>query len=331
MTEQLRLLLGTARLRALVLLLAMTGLASLVLNAFDATAMPWVTSAQTLLALSVPLGALAILVSSLEPAARVRWLVILLPVAGALLLGLTGEPRLLLPLAGVALGWALAGIFLFRPRQPQLAQQAIKALRRGRYEDAQAAMDALLLTEPEVAAHYRLRAEILRLAGDLERARDDYRHMARLAPQDASAWNGLAEVLLQAGQHQEARDAGMRALALAPEDWVAYYNLGMVEDRLRLPQEASVHLREALSRRVPDARHRLLLRLYLMRAQVRLDDRAGAQQTLQQLLGERSGLQEWQRLLVHKQAAPLRKVLAEDIQLAQALMDEDAPLEILLP
>ncbi len=331
MTEQLRLLLGTARLRALVLLLAVTGLASLLLNAFDADAMPWVTSAQTLLALSVPIGALAILVSSLEPAARVRWLVILLPVAGALLLGLTGEPRLLLPLAGVALGWALAGIFLFRPRQPQLAQQAIKALRRGQYEDALAAMDALLLTEPEVAAHYRLRAEILRLAGDLARARDDYLHMTRLTPQDASAWNGLAEVLLQAGQHEEARDAGLRALALAPEDWVAYYNLGMVEDRLRLPREASVHLREALSRRVPDARHRLLLRLFLMRALVRLDDRAGAQETLQQLRGERSGLQEWQRLLVHEQAAPLRKVLAEDIQLAQALMDEDAPLELLLP
>ncbi len=331
MTEQLRLLLGTARLRALVLLLALTGLTSLVLNAFDADAMPWVTSAQMLLALSVPVCALAILVSSLEPAARVRWLVILLPVAGALLLGLTGEPRLLLPLAGVALGWTLAGIFLFRPRQPQLAQQAIKALRRGQYEDALAAMDALLLTESEVAAHYRLRAEILRLAGDLARARDNYRQMTRLTPQDASAWNGLAEVLLQAGQHQEALDAGLRALALAPEDWVAFYNLGMVEDRLRLPLEASVHLREALSRRVPDARHRLLLRLYLMRAQVRLDDRAEAQQTRQQLRGERSGLQEWQRLLVHEQAAPLRKVLAEDIQLAQALMDEDAPLELLLP
>ena len=66
MTEQLRLLLGTARLRALVLLLAVTGLASLVLNTFGADAMPWVTSAQTLLALSVPVGALAILVSSLD-------------------------------------------------------------------------------------------------------------------------------------------------------------------------------------------------------------------------------------------------------------------------
>ena len=331
MIEALRNLLGTARLRALLLLLAMTGLASLVLNTFDAEAMPWATTVQTLLALSVPVGAVLILVSSLEPAARRRWLVILLPVAGALLFGLTGEPRLLLPLAGVALGWALAGIFLFRPRQPQLAQQAIRALRRGEHAEALTSMDALLLAEPEVAAHYRLRAEILRLAGDLERARTDYQHMTRLTPDDPGAWNGMAEVLLQAGRHDAARDAGLRALALAPDDWVAYYNLGMVEDRLHLPQEAADHLCEALARRVPDARHRLLLQLYLARAQMRMADRAGAQASLQQLRAEQGGLAEWQRLLAHDQAAPLRKVLAEDIQLAQTLMDEDAALEMLVP
>jgi len=327
MAEQLRLLLGTARLRAMLLLLATTGLASLMLNAFDAEANPWVTSVQTLLALSVPLGAVLILIAGLAPAARVRWLVISLPVAGALLAGLTGEPRLLLPLAGVALGWALAGMFLFRPRQPQLARQAIQALRRGRHAEALAAMDALLLTEPEVAGHYRLRAEILRLTGELEGARDDYRQMTRLTPQDASAWNGLAEVLLQAGRFEEAREAGLQALALAPDDWVASYNLGMIEDRLRMPQEAAASLRAALAGRVPDARHRLLLRLYLARAQLRLDDRAGAQETLVQLRREQAGLQEWQKLLTHEQAAPLRKVLAGDIRLAQALMEEDASLE----
>lgn len=331
MTETLRNLLGTARLRALLLLLALTGLASLALNAFDAAAMPWVTTVQTLLALSVPVGAVLILVSSLEPAARKRWLVILLPVAGALLFGLTGEPRLLLPLAGVALGWALAGFFLFRPRQPQLAQQAIRALRRGEHAEALAAMDSLLLAEPEVAAHYRLRAEILRLAGDLERACGDYQRMTRLTPADASAWNGMAEVLLQAGRHEAARDAGLRALALAPDDWVAYYNLGMVEDRLQMPQEAADHLREALARRVPDGRHRLLLHLYLARAQMRMGDRAGALAALQQLRTEQDGLAEWLRLLQHDQAAPLRKVLAEDIQLAQEMMEAGVALEALAP
>ena len=331
MAERLRHLPGTARLRAMLLLLAGTGLASLVLNALDAAANPWVTSVQTLLALSVPVGALLIFVTGLAPAARLRWLLILLPVTGALLLALTGEPRLLLPLTGAALGWALAGIFLFRPRQPRLAQQAIRALRRGEHDAALAATDALLLAEPDVAAHYRLRAEILRLSGELERAAGDYRRMTGLAPQDASAWNGLAEVLLQGGQHEEARAAGTRALTLAPEDWVAYYNLGMVEDRLLMPQEAATHLREALSRRVPDARHRLLILLYLARAQLRLGERDSARETLARMRQERGGLAEWQRLLAHAPAAPLRAVLVEDIRLAQALLEGDDALEQLAP
>lgn len=329
MIERLRLRVGTARLRAMALLLALTGLLSLALNSFDAGAMPWVIPLQTLLALSVPVGALLILLSAQEPPARRRWLIVLLPVAGALLLSLVVEARLRMPLTGVALGWALAGWFLFRPRQPRQVQLAIRALRRGRHAEALAAMDALLQIEDDVAPHYRLRAEIRRLAGDLDGASRDYRRMTRLTPDDANAWNGLAEVLLQSGRHQEAHDAARRARRLAPDDWVAGYNLGMIEDRLRLPELAGKHLREALSARVPDARHRLLLRLYLARAQMRMEDRAGALETLQLLRRERRGLDEWNELLAHDQAEPLRKALAQDIRLAQALMEDDGALDTL--
>ena len=329
MIERLRLRVGRARLRAMALLLALTGLLSLALNSLDAAAMPWVIPLQSALALSVPVGALVILLSALEPPARRRWLIVLLPVAGALLLSLVVEARLRMPLTGVALGWGLAGWFLFRPRQPRQVQLAIRALRRGRHAEALAAMDDLLKAENDVAAHYRLRAEIRRLAGDLDGASRDYRRMTRLTPAEANAWNGLAEVLMQSGRHQEAHDAARRARQLAPGDWVAGYNLGMIEDRLRLPELARKHLREALSARVPDARHRLLLRLYLARAQMRTGDRAGALETLQLLRRERKGLAEWNELLAHDQAEPLRKALAQDIRLAQALMEDDGALDAL--
>lgn len=330
MLDFLRLRLGTARLRALVLLLALTGLASLVLNAFDAEALAWVTPVQTLLALSVPAGAVIILLAGMEPSTRTRWLAILIPVAGALLLAMVVEQGLRLPLAGVALGWLLAGWFLFRPRQPRQLQRAIRAMRRGDHEAARAAMDALIRAEPDVPAHYRLRAEMQRLAGDLAGAQRDYRRMTRLAAQDAGAWNGLAEVLLQAGRHAAAHEAALRAHDLAAGDWVASYNLGMIEDRLNLPQEALQHVGEALAMKVPDARHRLLLRLYQLRALVRLGDRGGALKALQHLRTERRGLAEWQTLLAHEQAEPLRHVLAQDIELAQALMADETALERLL-
>ncbi len=328
MSEFLRF--GTARLRAIFLLIALTGLASLVLNALDSTENPWITPLQTLLAFSVPVGAVVIYVTGLERSSRWRSIIILLPVALALVLTLVVEASLRLPLAGVALGWALAGWFLFRPRQPRQVQVAIRALRRGRQREALAAMDELIELEPDVAAHYRLRAEIQRLDGDLSGASRDYRRMTRLAPEDAGAWNGLAEVLLQAGRHQQALEAARQAALLAPGDWVASYNQGMIEDRLGLARSALEHAGEALAAGVPDARHRLLLQLYLARARMRLGDRAGAEEALQQLRRERKGLEEWQRLLTHEQAATLRKVLEDDIQLAHALMNDSAAPETLI-
>ncbi|MDE0609653.1 MAG: tetratricopeptide repeat protein [Anaerolineaceae bacterium] len=325
MTEFLRF--GTARLRAVFLLIALTGLASLVLNALDATQNPWITPLQTLLAFSVPVGAVVIYVSGLDPSSRWRAIITLLPVALALVLTLVVEANLRVPLAGVALGWALAGWFLFRPRQPRQLQIAIRALRRGRHGEALAAMDELVKLEPDVAAHYRLRAEILRLDGNLSRASRDYRRMTRLAPGDPGAWNGLSEVLLQAGRHQEALEAARQAARLAPGDWVASYNQGMIEDRLGLARPALEHAGQALAANVPDARHRLLLSLYLVRAQIRLGDRAGAEEALQHLRREGKGLEEWQRLLAHEQAATLRKALEDDIQLARALMKDDAALD----
>lgn len=328
MAELLRI--GRARLRALFLLVALTGLASLALSALDATGTPWITPLQTLLAFSVPVGAVVIYVTGLEPAARRRATIVLLPAALATLLTLFVEASLRLPLAGVALGWALAGWFLFRPRQPRQLQVAIRAMRRGRRREALAAMDELIGLEPDVAAHYRLRAEILRLDGELSRASRDYRRMTQLAPGDAGAWNGLAEVLLQAGRHQEALEAARRAARLAPGDWVASYNQGMIEDRLGLAGAALAHAAEALAAGVPDARHRLLLRLYLARARMRLGDRAGAEEALQHLRREGKGLEEWQRLLKHEQAATLRQALEVDVQLADALMKDDAALEQLI-
>ncbi|MCY4022698.1 MAG: tetratricopeptide repeat protein [Anaerolineaceae bacterium] len=325
MTEFLRF--GTARLRAVFLLIALTGLASLVLNALDARENPWTTPLQTLLAFSVPVGAIFIYVSGLDPSSRRRSIIILLPMALALVLTLVVEANLRLPLAGVALGWALAGWFLFRPKQPRQVQQAIRALRRGRHREALAAMDEIIRLEPKVAAHYRLRAEILRLDGNLSRASRDYRRMTDLAPGDAGAWNGLAEVLLQARRHQEALEAAREAARLAPGDWVASYNQGMIEDRLGLARPALEHAGEALAANVPDARHRLLLNLYLARARMRLGDRAGAEKALRHMRRERKGLEEWQRLLAHEQAATLRKVLEGDIQLALALMQDDAALD----
>lgn len=320
MIDRFRLFLGPARLRSLFLLIALTGLASLILNAL-VTQYDWVRPVQTLLALAALIGALVIIGGRLEPEDRARWAAVLLPAVGAVLLGLLVLPNLLLPLTGAALGWIVAGLFLFRSRGPMEYQKAIRYLRRNEYEEAVRAMDGLIKSEPNDPNHYRFRAELLRLWGKLDRARRDYARIIELEPDSAVAYNGLAEVSLQSGDYERALEAAFKAAELAPDEWVALYNLGMIEDRLSRSADAITHLEKALLLKVPDVRHRLLIHLYLARACVRLGDLTRAEEQLKAMKKHRSGLEEWQKILENKQATTLRSVLGADVQTAQDLVD----------
>jgi tetratricopeptide (TPR) repeat protein len=320
MIEQFRTFLGPARIRALILLLALTGLASLILRAFD-TPESDTSVAQSIALIVFLVGTILIIGSALDREGRVRWLSILAPAAGAIALGLTVLPNFLLPLSGAAVGWIIAGAIIFRPRIPREFQQAVKHLRKGEYEAAVQSMNAAIKDDPDNENYYRFRAEAFRLWGKLDRARKDYEKMIELAPDSPVAYNGLAEVHLQSGKYAEAQQAGQRAYKLAPDEWVAAYNLGMIEDRLNQPQSAVQHLQAALEQRVPDARHRLLIHLYLARAHKRMGNEEAAKAEIESLRRERGGLEEWQKLLVHEQAAPLRAVLVDDVQLAQDLVD----------
>lgn len=324
MINRLTLFLGEGRLRALFLLLATTGLLSLILNAVEAD---WVVTAQTLLVFIFVAGAFGIVLSALPSYERGRWLGILTPALGLVLLAFTVLPHLMPLLLGGALGWILAGMFIFKPRTPMAYQNAIKHLRKNEYADAVKEMDQIIKDEPQQTNHYRFRAEILRLWGKLDRARRDYRKMIEIDPESAVGYNGLAEVELQAGNYAQAREAGLRAYELAPQEWVAAYNLGMIEDRLHKSADAIEHLYEALTLKVPDARHRLLIYVYLIRAHIRQGDSESAERELASLRKNQSGLKEWKILLENEQAETLRAVISQDIELAEALIDGEITVD----
>lgn len=318
MIDRFQLFLGPARVRALVIVIAGTGLVSLVLNAV-VDEYEWVRPVQMLLFFAAIIGAVIIIGGRLDPVERGRWSAVLLPSLGALLLGATVLPHLMLPLAGAAVGWVVAGLLLFRTKTPTEYQQAIRHLRRGEYEEAVKMMDEVIRAEPNEAAHYRFRAELLRLWGKLDRARRDYYKMTELEPESAVAFNGLAEVHLQAGDYEKALDAALRAAELAPEEWVAQYNLGMIEDRLSRSGDVIEHLGKALAFKVPDARHRLLIHLYLARAHARLGQWDDARTHIDQIKRHKGGLEEWQKILASPQAETLRSVLGADVELAQEI------------
>jgi hypothetical protein len=97
----------------------------------------------------------------------------------------------------------------------------------------------------------------------------------------------------------------------------------MIEDRLQHSQNVLDNLDKALGAGIPDSRHRLLVYLWMARAQARLGNVGAAEETVELMRKERDGLKEWQAIISDDQAAVLRDVLEDDIKLAAAVMADD--------
>lgn len=321
--NEFRFFLGSRRFNALLGLLLVTGLAS---TFFLFVNQPWSVTLQTLAFVVFIIGALGIIFSAMDGDQRYRGGAILFPAVLALLIGALIVPAYFGFAVGAAVGWLVAGALIFgRSREPIAYKKAVKAMRKGDFDTAVKAMDAIIQAEPTTAHHYRFRAELLRFANKLPRAKSDYERMKNLAADDterAVAYNGMAEVDLQARQFNAALVSARKAFELAPLDWVTAYNLGMIQDRLNDSEGVLTSLNDGLKGRViPDARHRLLIGLYMARAHTRLEQTAEAAAVVNQLQRDRGGLREWELLLADKNAGVLRDVLAEDINALKKLLD----------
>lgn len=325
--------LNTPRGRLSVALLIITGMISLTLGTFFPNAL-WTFPVTILLVLTFVIG--TVLIYTPE-GGRLRTLVISAPAIGAVILGLTVLPQFVLALSGAGVGWIVAGFLLFRKQTPREVMQAIRQMRKGNYEQALEAIDVMIKRDKDDPEHYRLRAMIFRLDGRLDRAKRDYDTILKLAGNGANgdavraeAYDGLSEVHLQAGRFEHALEAALAAHRLFPENWVPLYNLGLINDRLKDADAAIGYLNQALVKRIPDVRQRLLAHFYLVRAYARLKNHDEANAHLELMKTLWSGLEGLEKLLSDEQSAPLSAVLADDVATARALMTGDMRVSGLL-
>jgi tetratricopeptide (TPR) repeat protein len=320
--------LGPGRARLFMIILVASGLTSLTLS-LAAADQEWSIPAQTALALAFLAAAAVIIGTRLPRPAQIRLLLTIGPALGLAALGLVLPRNLFSAAVGAAFGWLLAAQFLFRNRVRMEYRTAIKALRKRDYTEAIQVMTDLIKTDQQNPEHYRFRAELNRLAGRMGPATRDYEQVVKLSPDTAVGYNGLAEVYLQQGDYQKAKVYGEDAYRREPGYWVAPYNLGMIEDRLGESQAALEHLDAVIEKGLPDSRHRLLTYLWMARAHYRLGQVDRADEALQRLKREGKGLREWRTIFADAQAETLRKVLQEDVQLAERAVHEDSDAEAL--
>ncbi|MCA9889938.1 MAG: hypothetical protein KC546_16275 [Anaerolineae bacterium] len=325
MLNQFRTFLGPNRFNALVLLLVLSGVASLV---FTFVPGEGALAAQTVLLLFFIVGAIVIIGSRLDGDQRWRALAIVAPAIGLVVLAIFYEQLRPIFLGG-ALGWLLVGMLTFgRASAPMHYREAIKAMRKSHYKEAVDAMSELIKIEPDDPNLYRFRANLFTLWGKLDRARRDYQTMLSLANNRdnvlVEAYDGLSGIDLQVGRYDSALEAAQKAYELVPDAWVTAYNLGLIYDRLQQPSDVLRILTVDLLHQVPESRHRLLICLYRLRAYFRNGDSDSAQAELDRLQKETRGLKDWQRIMESDQADMLRANFDEDVQLAAKLMSQNS-------
>jgi tetratricopeptide (TPR) repeat protein len=311
----------------LFLMLAFTGLISLILNAVGQQ-QQWVRLVQSALVIVFLIGAVITIVWRFPQQARRQLLLIVMPALIAISFGLL-FPDLWLLFLPIAAGWVAVSLIAMRGGVRREYQIAIKHLRKAEYKEAIAVMTNLIEQEPKDADHYRFRAELYRLSSKIKKAREDYQRVVELTPDSGVGYNGLAEVYLQDGEYEQALPYAQKSMEMEPEHWVPAYNLGMIEDRRGNWSASVAPLRKALELGIPDSRHRLLTHLWIARSYFRQGqlDQANAEITAMQR--ERDGLHEWKTIFESEEATVLKSVLLEDVTLAGKLLEEQASVELL--
>jgi Flp pilus assembly protein TadD len=116
------------------------------------------------------------------------------------------------------------------PTTQRAFDDASRALRSGRVDEAERAYRSLAQASPELGGPHANLGVIYRQAGKLSESAAELEQAARLSPRQPIFLNQLAITYRQQGQFAKARDAYQKAIALDPGYAVPALNLGILYD-----------------------------------------------------------------------------------------------------
>lgn len=116
------------------------------------------------------------------------------------------------------------------PATQRAFDDASRALRSGRVDEAERAYRALAQANPELGGPHANLGVIYRQAGKVNESVSEFEQAVKLSPSQPIYLNQLGIAYRQQGQFAKSRDAYQRALALDPGYAAAALNLGILYD-----------------------------------------------------------------------------------------------------
>jgi tetratricopeptide (TPR) repeat protein len=148
--------------------------------------------------------------------------------------------------------------------QNKSAQEGIKLINEGKYDQAIAELQKVLQSDPNLAAaHYNLGVAYERKK-ELAEAEKHYLDAIKLKPDFGEAYLSLGNTYLSGKKLEDAMNAFAKATQLLPDSYEAFYNLGASSANLMKYAEAEAAFRKAtqLNPNEPVAHYQLGMALY---------------------------------------------------------------------
>jgi Flp pilus assembly protein TadD len=116
------------------------------------------------------------------------------------------------------------------PAAQRAFDDATRALKAGRTEEAERGFRALAQSNPELGGPHANLGLIYRQAGKLPQSATELEQAVKLSPRQAVYFNHLGVTYRQQGQFDKAREAYEKAIALDANYAAPYLNLGILHD-----------------------------------------------------------------------------------------------------
>jgi Flp pilus assembly protein TadD len=116
------------------------------------------------------------------------------------------------------------------PSEQRTFDDAIRALRAGRNEEAERGFRAVAKSNPLIGGPHANLGVMLRQAGKLDESSDELQLAVALSPNQPVYWNQLGVTYRQLGKFDKARTAYEKAIALDDSYAAPYLNLGILCD-----------------------------------------------------------------------------------------------------
>lgn len=217
----------------------------------------------------------------------------------------------------ILIGFGITFLLLIAQRAltiPLSYRAAAQAFDRGELDQALALINKSIVSRPDFADSYQLRAMIRMVNQQYQTAEQDIRQAITLQPKSDQFYNTLGQIFWVNGRFTDMRDIYQQAITVNPDRAMHHYHLGLSHFRLAAYREAAEAFSMATRKTIPLMAYDLLTHYYLWRSSLEIGEPELAQTAHDTMQNFADGLDDLKTQLDTSSKVSHMQLLQDDVK-----------------